>query len=149
MSKWNPKPLCSPEPEWPEVAEGVELLLLPWSWETNRILVAGSKRQAHALGSKKLKYIVKSTHPGCSCACQESESQEAPLDPSGHLACNPSYRIFPEKVSSAFWAGNPKGTYAADSIYACLGIQWYPKCFLLHKRAACFLMLTHFLQLYQ
>lgn len=149
MGKWNLNPLCSPEPEWPEVAEGVELLLLPRTWESNRIFVAGSKKQPHAWDFMKLKYIVKSTHSGWSHACQESKSQKPPLDPSDHLSCNPSYSIFPEEVSSAFWVGNPKGAYAAENIYACLRNQWYPRCSLLHKRAACFSMLKHFLQLYQ
>lgn len=66
---------------------------LPWTWESNRILMAVSKRQPHAWDFKKLKYIVKSTHPGWSHACQETKSQKPPLDPSDHLSCNPSYKF--------------------------------------------------------
>ena len=44
MSKWSLNPPCSPESERPEVAEGGELLPLPWSWESSTNLVAGSER---------------------------------------------------------------------------------------------------------
>lgn len=44
LGKWNLTTPCSPESERPEVAEGGELLPLPWSWESSRDLVAGSER---------------------------------------------------------------------------------------------------------
>lgn len=94
MGKWNLNPLCSPESEWPEAAEGRKPLALPWCWESRRDLVAGSKRQPHTQGRKKLEYIVESCS-GRSRICQEMKRQKTALDPFCHLTRNSSYRIFP------------------------------------------------------
>lgn len=73
--------------------------------------MAGSKTQPHATGSKKLKYSIESTHPGWSGVCQETESQQPPLDPCHHLPPNTSYTIFPKEAGSGFWTGNQARTF--------------------------------------
>lgn len=138
MGKWHLNLLCSPESAWPEVAEGREPLALPWCWEHRRDLLGGSERELHTRGSKKLEYIIESC-PGRSRICQETRSQETYLDPFLHLTINTSYRIFPRSQQHVL-GRKPQHSHAADSVYS--GIQGYPSA---HKRAACFLMVKHFL----
>lgn len=108
MGKRHLNPLCSPESQWPEVAEaeGVKPLALTWCWDCRRDLVAGSKKQPHTLGSKKLEHTVESC-PGRSRICQETKNENASLDPLLHLTCNTSYRIFPRSLQ-CFLGWKPK-----------------------------------------
>lgn len=115
MGKWHLNPLCSPESEWSEVAEGRKPLALPCCQEDRRDLLAGSKRQPHMLGSKKLEYIVESC-PGRSRICQETRSQKTSLDSFLHLTCNTSNRIFP-RSQQRFLGWKPK---ACTCCWQCL-----------------------------
>lgn len=141
MGKWHLNPLCPPESQWPEAAEaeGRKPVALPWCWECRRDLVAGSKRQSHTPGSKKLEYIVQSC-PGRSRICQEAKSHNKSLDPLLHTSHVTPAIEFSLEGCSAFWVGNPKHARAAGSIYS--GIQGHP---VAHKRAGCFFTLKHFL----
>lgn len=101
------------------------------------------KTQPHATGSKKLKYGIERARPGRSGVCQEAESQKPPLDPSHHLPPNTSYTIFPRRSRQWFSGWQPKArTFLVRN-------PAVPKCSLPHKRAVCFLMPKHFLQLCQ
>lgn len=136
MGKRNLNLPCSPGSQRPEVAEGVEPPPLPWSWE--------SSRDPKGTEIRSWAYMPRA---GTNLwGDQKPEATSSPISPP------PTYhqlQNFPWRSQKCFLGWQPKACACCWRRLCWFGNPAVPKRSLLHKRAACFLMLKHFLQPYR